>query len=234
MTKILVLDDEKAIADLIELYLRNENYETFKFYEPNGALACVEEQDIDLAILDVMLPEIDGFEVLRRIRENFTFPVIMLTAKDEDIDKISGLAMGADDYVTKPFKPLELIARVKAQLRRTQIYSSTENADKSEQDNSITISGLTLNKDQHSCQLNGESIELTPTEFQILWILCANKGKVLTQEQLFQEVWEEKYYTNNNNTVMVHIRHIREKMKDSFDKPKYIKTVWGVGYKIDD
>lgn len=230
MADILVLDDEQAIADLIELYLKNENYEVHKFYEPMGALECVEENDIDLAILDVMLPDIDGFEVLRRIRESYTFPVIMLTAKDEDIDKISGLTMGADDYITKPFKPLELIARVKAQLRRSTKYNTGEGPTS---ENIITISGLILDKGKHSCQLNGQPVILTPTEFQILWILCKNKGKVLTQEQLFRDVWGEKYYTSNSNTVMVHIRHIREKMNDSFDDPKYIKTIWGVGYKID-
>lgn len=231
MKKILVLDDEQAIADLVELYLKNENYEVFKFYESKKALECVANTDIDLAVLDVMIPEIDGFEVLRRIREKHNFPVIMLTAKDEDMDKISGLAIGADDYVTKPFKPLELIARVKAQLRRATRYNTV---DTQSSDNIITISDLTLNREKHSCELNGETIDMTPIEFQILWVLCENKGKVVTQETLFRDVWGEKYYTNNNNTVMVHIRHIREKMRDSFDDPKYIKTVWGVGYKIDE
>lgn len=231
MTKILVLDDEQAIADLVELYLKNENYEVCKFYEPMGALKCVEEENIDLAVLDVMLPSIDGFEVLQRIREHHTFPVLMLTAKDEDIDKISGLTIGADDYITKPFKPLELIARIKAQLRRSTKYNVSEDQTS---ENCISASGLTLNKDKHLCELNGQAIDLTPIEFQILWVLCENKGRVVTQEQIFRDVWGEKYYTNNNNTVMVHIRHIREKMKDSFDNPKYIKTVWGVGYKVDE
>lgn len=232
MAGILVLDDEQAIADLIELYLKNENYEVFKFYEPMGALECVRNEDIDLAILDIMLPEIDGFEVLRRIRESHNFPVLMLTAKDEDIDKISGLAMGADDYITKPFKPLELIARIKAQLRRYTKYNTGDSTR--DQNDTVSVAGLTLNKDKHSCELDGEMIDLTPTEFDILWVLCRNKGSVVNQEALFREVWGEKYFSNNNNTVMVHIRHLREKMKDSFDKPKYIKTVWGVGYRIDE
>jgi two-component system response regulator VanR len=232
MTKILILDDEQAIADLIEVYLKNDDYEVYKFYEPIAALECVEKTQIDLAVLDIMLPEMDGLEVLSRIRETHNFPVLMLTAKDEDIDKISGLTIGADDYMTKPFKPLELMARIKAQLRRyTRYNTGTQREDNT---NTMSVGDLVLNKDRHSCELDGTPVELTPTEFDILWILCKNRGNVVNQEKLFHEVWGEKYFTSNNNTVMVHIRHLREKMGDSFDKPKYIKTVWGVGYRIDD
>ncbi len=232
MTKILVLDDEQAIADLVELYLKNENYDVYKFYDSKSALECVNNEDIDLAVLDIMIPGIDGFEVLRKIRENHNFPVLMLTAKDEDMDKISGLTMGADDYITKPFKPLELVARVKAQLRRYTKYNTADNKESAE--NTVSAKGLLLNKDKHTCQLDGESVDLTPIEFDILWALCRNKGKVVNQEALFREVWGEKYFSNNNNTVMVHIRHIREKMGDTVGNPKYIQTVWGVGYRIDD
>ncbi|MGE5653855.1 MAG: response regulator transcription factor, partial [Bacillota bacterium] len=162
--------------------------------------------------------------------EKHNFPVIMLTAKDEEIDKITGLSLGADDYVTKPFRPLELVARVKAQLRRYTKYNHT---DSTREEQLIAISGLVLNKDTHECTLNEKRISLTPTEFSILWVLCANRGRVVSSEDLFEQVWGEKYLNNSNNTVMVHIRHLREKMHDSAEHPQYIKTVWGVGYKIE-
>jgi len=227
---ILVVDDEQSIADLIEVYLKNENYDVFKFYNGRDALQCVENQNIDLAILDVMLPDVTGFSICQQIRKKYNFPVIMLTAKDEEIDKITGLTLGADDYITKPFRPLEMVARVKAQLRRFKKYNSSEPV----QDESIIeISGLVLDKDDHRCTLNGKQLLLTPTEFSILWVLCLNRGRVVSSEELFHEVWGDKYFLNNNNTVMVHIRHLREKMHDSAEHPKYIKTVWGVGYKIE-
>ena len=227
---ILVVDDEQSIADLIEVYLTNENYDVYKFYNGRDALQCVEKQNIDLAILDVMLPDVDGFSICQQIRERHRFPVIMLTAKEEEIDKITGLTLGADDYVTKPFKPLELIARVKAQLRRFTRYNSSEPL---REEKLITIGGLVLNKDTHECTLNERPLSLTPTEFSILWVLASNRGRVVSLEELFHEVWGDKYFTNNNNTVMVHIRHLREKMGDNAEHPKYIKTVWGVGYKIE-
>jgi len=229
-TNILVVDDEQSISDLIEVYLKNENYNVFKFYNGQDALECVEKQNIDLAILDVMLPDIDGFSICRKIRENYRFPIIMLTAKEEEIDKITGLALGADDYVTKPFRPLELVARVKAQLRRFTRYNSSE---PSREDKVIAFAGLVLNKDTHECTLNERPLSLTPTEFSILWVLASNRGRVVSSEELFREVWGEKYFSNSNNTVMVHIRHLREKMHDNAEHPKYIKTVWGVGYKIE-
>ena len=227
---ILVVDDERAIADLIEVYLKNENYSVRKFYNGQDALQCIRNETIDLAILDIMLPDGDGFSICRQIREKHHFPIIMLTAKDEEIDKITGLTLGADDYMTKPFRPLELVARVKAQLRRFTQYNQNESV---QEENTILFSGLVLNKDKHECILNEKTLSLTPTEFSILWVLAARRGNVVTSEELFHEVWGDKYFTNCNNTVMVHIRHLREKMQDSAERPKYIKTVWGVGYKIE-
>lgn len=227
-TNILIVDDEAEITDLIQVYLRNEGYHVYKFNNGADALECVHTVNLDLAILDIMLPDIDGFTICRKIRENYNYPIIMLTAKDAEIDKISGLSLGADDYITKPFRPLELVARVKAQLRRYRRYNTVS----PEEENVIAFSGLYMEKSTHTCLLNEKPLALTPTEFNILWLLCNNRGKVVSSEQLFLKVWGEKYFSNNN-TVMVHIRHLREKMNDSPDNPKYIKTVWGVGYKIE-
>ena len=229
-TKILIVDDEQPIADLVELYLKSENFTVFKFYNGRDALECIRSQPLDLAILDVMLPDIDGFAICQQIREKFNFPVIMLTAKEEELDKITGLTLGADDYVTKPFQPLELVARVKAQLRRFTKYNL---AEPPKDENVIAFRGLVLDLDTHECRLNERPLALTPTEFSILWVLCTHRGRVVSSEELFLKVWGEKYFGNANNTVMVHIRHLREKMKDSAERPKYIKTVWGVGYKIE-
>lgn len=226
--KILVVDDEKEIADLVALYLENENYTVYKFYSAAEALECIESEKLDLALLDVMLPKISGFEICRKIREKYTYPVIMLTAKGEEIDKITGLTLGADDYMTKPFRPLELIARVKAQLRRYKRYNSG-----SSDDDVIEVSGLVLNIKTHECSLDERPLILTPTEFSILRILCQKKGQVVSAEAIFHEIWGDEYYNKSNNTITVHIRHLREKMKDSFENPKYIKTVWGCGYKIE-
>lgn len=225
---ILVVDDEKEIADLLELYLRNDGYKVSKFYRGKSALEYVEKERIDLALLDIMLPDIDGLEICRRIRETYNFPIIMLTAKGEELDKVTGLTMGADDYITKPFTPLEVVARVKAQLRRFTQYNKGTS-----EENVLTIRGLLLNRDTHECLLNEEPVDLTPTEFAILWTLAENQGKVITSEELFSTVWQEKYFENSNNTVMVHVRHLRQKLKDSAERPKYIKTIWGVGYKIE-
>ncbi len=227
---ILVVDDEKEMADVIELYLKNENYTIYKFNTGKEALECVKNVRIDLAILDVMLPDIDGFTILQKIRESFTFPVLMLTAKTEYMDKITGLTMGADDYIPKPFNPLELVARVKAQLRRFTQYND---GGKSAED-VIDFAGLVLNRESHECVYNEKELTLTPIEFKILWILCENRGKVISSEELFERVWEEKYYKNSNNTVMVHIRHLREKMSGPSGKSDFIKTVWGVGYKVEE
>lgn len=229
-TNVLVVDDEIEIADLVELYLKNENYNVYKFYDAKGALECIKSVSLDLAILDVMLPETDGFSILKSIRENHTFPVIMLTAKVTDMDKITGLTIGADDYITKPFNPLELVARVKAQLRRYTKYNG--NDMQINNDAVIDFAGLVISKETHECILFERMLNLTPIEFSILWLLAENRGKVISSEELFEKVWGEKYL-NSNNTVMVHIRRLREKMNEPAKKPKFIKTVWGVGYKIE-
>jgi len=227
---ILVVDDEKEIADIIALYLQNDEYTIYKYYTGREALDCVEARKIDLAILDVMLPDIDGFEILRTIRKKHTFPVIMLTAKIDATDKITGLTLGADDYMPKPFNPLELVARVKAQLRR---YTQYNDNVKSRGD-IIDFSGLLLNRTSHECIYNERALTLTPLEFDILWLLCENRGKVISSEELFRKVWKEEYFKNSNNTVMVHIRHLREKMSGPTGKSDFIKTVWGVGYKVEE
>lgn len=228
--KIIVVDDEKEVTDLIELYLQNENFEVLKFYSPTDALRCIDNTEIDLAILDVMMPEINGFELCRKIREKYTYPIIMLTAKDAEIDRITGLTIGADDYIAKPFRPLELVARVKAQIRRYKRYNTPLN-EKS--DNIIELSGLILNTKTYECTLNEKKLSLTPTEFAILKILCEEKGNVVSSEELFHRIWKNEYFSKSNNTITVHIRHLREKMNDSAENPKYIKTVWGIGYKIE-
>ncbi len=227
---ILVVDDEREIADLVEFYLKNEGYDVCKFYSGAEARKCVEERQLDLAILDIMLPDVDGYEICRSIREKHTYPILMLTAKEEEIDKITGLALGADDYVTKPFRPLELVARVKAQLRR---YTRYNGGQSDRRENVLAVRGLTLNLDTHECTLDERPLQLTPIEFSILWLLCESPGKVIPAEEIFERVWGEKYLNNANNTVMVHIRHLREKLHDSSERPKYIRTVWGVGYKLE-
>ncbi len=227
--EILVVDDEKEIADLVEVYLKAENYTVHKCYTAEQALDVVDNCALDLAILDVMLPGVSGFDICSHIREKYTYPVIMLTAREQEIDKITGLTLGADDYVTKPFRPLELVARVKAQLRRSTQY----NRSGAEENETIAISGLVLNRENHECFLNEKPLTLMPTEFSILWVLCQNRGRVVSTEELFRTVWGEKYFTSSSNTVMVHIRHLREKLGDSADRPRYIKTVWGVGYKVE-
>jgi len=230
LERILIVDDEQEIADLVELYLKNENCDVYKFYTAQEALECIESTDLDLAILDIMLPGTSGLSICQKIREKHTYPIIMLTAKDAETDKITGLTLGADDYVTKPFRPLELVARVKAQLRRYKKYSG--NAAKNDC-GVIVHSGLVINVNTHEVFLNDKPLSLTPTEFSILRILCENKGNVVSSEKLFHEIWGDEYFTKSNNTITVHIRHLREKLGDAMDNPKYIKTVWGVGYKIE-
>jgi two-component system response regulator VanR len=228
--RVLIVDDEQEIADLIELYLKNENYTVYKFYTAQEALNCIETTELDLAILDIMLPGASGLSICQKIRDKYTYPVIMLTAKDTETDKITGLTLGADDYMTKPFRPLELVARVKAQLRRYKKYSGSAAKDDS---GVIVHSGLTIDVNTREVLLNEKPLSLTPTEFSILRILCENKGNVVSSEQLFHQIWGDEYFTKNNNTITVHIRHLREKLGDTMDNPKYIKTVWGVGYKIE-
>ena len=229
--KILVVDDEVEIADLVELYLQNENYMVYKFYTAEAALACIDSTELDLAILDVMLPGMSGFTICQRIRELHTYPVIMLTAKVEETDKITGLTLGADDYITKPFRPLELVARVKAQLRRYKRYNPAHTCDAGQE--VLEYAGLSLNSKTHECLLNEKALSLTPTEFSILRILLENKGRVVSAEELLHQIWQDEYYSKPNNTITVHIRHLREKLGDKADSPQYIKTIWGVGYKIE-
>ena len=228
--KILVVDDEKELADLVEFYLKNDGYTVYKFYNGTDALKCIESTPLDLAILDIMLPDIDGFQICQKIREKFYFPVIMLTAKALDGDKIMGLSV-ADDYITKPFNPLEVVARAKAQLRQYMRYRQPSLKQEDER-GEYDIRGMTISKISHKCILFGKELQLTPTEFSILWYLCENQGKVVSTEELFEAVWGEKYI-DNNNTVMAHIGRLREKMNERAKNPKFIKTVWGVGYTIE-
>ena len=229
--KVLIVDDEQEIADLVAVYLESEGYEVYKFYTAKEALACIKTTELDLAILDVMLPQVNGFTICQKIRKKYHYPVIMLTAKDEEIDKITGLTLGADDYITKPFRPLEMVARVKAQLRRYKRYNPATTAK--EEEHILYHAGLTINIQSHECTLNEKKLDLTPTEFEILRILCQQKGKVVSSEALFHEIWKDEYYQKSNNAITVHIRHLREKLSDSAERPKYIHTVWGVGYKIE-
>ena len=227
--KILLVDDEAAIADLVEVYLTNEGYTVYKCENAAQALECVEQKQVDLAILDVMLPDLSGFELCRRIRQKHLWPILMLTARVEDLDKIQGLMLGADDYITTPFNPLELLARVKTQLRRYPQYNQSAQPDKGGE---YEFNGLYISEVTHKCTLYGEEMALTPLEFSILWYLCSHRGQVVPSEQLFQEVWGEKYI-DGNNTVMTHIARLREKMHEKSRHPKFIKTVWGVGYTIE-
>lgn len=225
---ILVVDDEPEIADLVSVYLRGEGFRVFSCGAGGEALEILGREKIDLAVLDVMLPDISGLTLCAEIRCSRQFPILMLTAKTEDTDKITGLTVGADDYITKPFSPLELVARVKAQLRR---YTSYNSGDR-EEGETLNINGLSINRSTHQCWLYDKLVNLTPIEFDILWMLCANRGRVISAEELFETVWGEKYL-DRNNTVMVHIRRLREKLGEPSGHPRFIKTVWGVGYKIE-
>lgn len=223
---ILIVDDEKEIADLVALILENEGYEPRAFYSSREALGEISgSETIELAILDVMMPPPDGFALCEEIRKRHTYPVIMLTARGEEGDKINGLAIGADDYVTKPFNPAELVARVKAQLRRYHGFAPASGEV-------YRGNGLAVNRKERTVFLYGEEVKLTPTEFDILWLLCRKAGQVVSSEEIFQAVWKEAYL-ESNNTVMVHIRRLREKLKEPPRKPRIVKTVWGVGYKIE-
>lgn len=229
--RILVVDDEQEIADLVEVYLRSENYSVFKFYSAEPALDCARREEIDLAILDVMLPDMSGFVLCKLLREEHNFPILMLTAKVDETDKITGLTLGADDYITKPFRPLELVARVKAHLRRYKKYNPAQLPE--EPSSVLTHKGLVLNSGTHECRLDDEPLSLTPTEFSLLRILLERKGSVVSAEELFHAIWQDEYYCKSSNTISVHIRHLREKLHDAAEHPKYIKTIWGVGYKIE-
>ncbi|MFR3275603.1 MAG: response regulator transcription factor [Collinsella phocaeensis] len=227
---ILVVDDEKTIADLVGIYLQNEGFGVTIAYTGAEAAKAIFEQEFDLAVLDIMLPDIDGFELLRTIRSERTYPVIMLTARDAQKDKIEGLALGADDYVVKPFRPLELVARVKAQLRRYTRYGSrVAEEDASE----LSVDGLTINRDARTVTVDDRPVRCTPLEFSILLYLVENRGRVVPVEDLFRAVWGEDFMSSSSNTVMVHIRHLREKLGDDAQNPRFIKNIWGVGYTIE-
>ena len=228
---ILVVDDENEIADLVEIYLVSDGYTVKKASSAEEGLKILEDEEIHLVLLDIMMPGMDGIQMCRRIRETSNVPIIMLSAKSADLDKIMGLGTGADDNVTKPFNPLELTARVKSQLRRYTQLNPNNSAAVAES-NEIHIRGLTINKDNHKVTIDGEEIRLTPIEFDILYLLSSNPGKVFSTDEIFEKVWNEKVY-EANNTVMVHIRRLRGKMKEDQRQDKIISTVWGVGYKIE-
>ena len=235
--KVLIVDDEKEIRDLVDIYLKGEGFDTIKAGDGEEALKILSEEDVDLVILDIMMPKVDGIKACLKIREEKNIPIIMLSAKTQDIDKILGLNTGADDYVTKPFNPLELIARVKSQLRRfkrlNQAMINEETGSQVKDNiNVIHADELVINLESHQIFLNDEEIKLTPLEFDILALLAKNKGKVFSIENIYESVWNEQFI-QSDNTVMVHIRKIREKLEENPRNPKYIKTVWGVGYKID-
>lgn len=231
MQKILIVDDEKEIRDLIEIYLKSEGYETLKAADGEEALRILSMEEPDLIILDVMMPKMNGIDACLKIREERQMPIIMLSAKSEDVDKILGLNMGADDYLTKPFNPLELIARVKSQLRRFYKLNPKVKA-KEEEGNIINIDDMKINLDTHEIFIGDNEVKLTPTEFDILVLLAKNKGKVFSIANIYESVWNQEFL-ESDNTVMVHIRKIREKTEENPRKPKFIKTVWGVGYKIE-
>mgnify|MGYP002572405259 CR=1 FL=1 len=224
---VLVVDDEVEIADLVELYLKNEGFAVRKFYNGHDALECVRTEELDLAILDVMLPDIDGFTLCARIREEHFWPIIMLTAKVEDIDKIMGLTIGADDYITKPFNPLEVIARVKAQLRRYAYLGGI----KSQPPKSLQVGDIELDDDAKQVTLCGEPVAFTPTEYEILKLLMQNPGKVFSSKEIYSKIWNDAPI-GAEGTIAVHIRHIREKLEIDPGNPRYLKVVWGKGYKL--
>lgn len=230
MTKVLVADDDPEIRDVVRIFLKNEGYDVLEAKDGQEALDVMRRESADLMILDVMMPRMDGIKACMKIRETSSIPIIMLSAKSEDLDKITGLTTGADDYVSKPFNPLELLARVKAQLRRQRL-SGTQ-AETGSRDGVIEIDDLIVDKLRHVVTVRGQEVALTPIEFAILELLASHRGRVFQIEQIYRSVWhEEKFVTDN--TVMVHIRNIREKLEVNPREPRYVKTVWGVGYKIE-
>ena len=230
--KVLIVEDEKRLAQALGQIMEEQKYSVDIVYDGEDGLDYALSGQYDVIVLDVMLPKKDGFTVVYELRKaKISSPVLMLTARDEINDKVTGLDCGADDYMTKPFLPLELVARVKAQLRRYKTYNQMQAPEDPE--GLIIYGGLVLDVESHECTLNERPLVLTPTEFAILRILCEHKGGVVSAEELFRGVWGEEYYDKRNNTISVHIRHLREKLGDSFDNPRYIKTVWGCGYKIE-
>ena len=224
---ILLVDDEKEIIELIEIYLKNEGYIIFKAFNGVEALEILRNNPVDLIILDVMMPQMDGIQACMKIREKNNTPIIMLSAKSQDMDKISGLSIGADDYVTKPFNPLELVARVKSQLRRYKMLNNRSDSGEDE----IVIDDLVINTATHTVTVGDQEVKLTPREFDILKLLAVNQGIVLSMDKIYEEVWNEPFM-DSKNTVMVHIRKLREKIEKDTQHPAFIKTVWGIGYKM--
>lgn len=227
---ILIVEDEKEICDGVAIYLRNQGYNVFKASNGIEGLEIIEREDIHLAIVDIMMPKMDGIAMVMKLREEHEFPVIMLTAKSEEMDKIMGLNIGADDYVTKPFNPMELIARVNSQLRRYSKYLNIIN-NLEKQNNNLIVGGLELNIETKEIFVDGENIKVTPIEFKILHLLMKNPGRVFSADEIYESVWKEQAV--NTDTVMVHVRNIREKIEIDSKNPRYLKVVWGVGYKIE-
>ena len=229
MAKILVCDDDKDIVEAIDMYLTQEGYEVLKAYDGDEAIKVLKRNEVDLLIMDVMMPRLDGIRATLKIRENMSLPIIILSAKSEDADKILGLNIGADDYMTKPFNPLELVARVKSQLRRyTQLGSTARSDNQSE----FRTGGLVIRDDLKEVTVDGEKVKLTPIEYNILLLLVKNQGKVFSINQIYENIWNEEAI-GADNTVAVHIRHIREKIEINPKEPRYLKVVWGVGYKVE-
>lgn len=229
MAKILVCDDDKDIVEAIDIYLTQEGYEVLKAYDGDEAIKVLKRNEVDLLIMDVMMPRLDGIRATLKIRENMSLPIIILSAKSEDADKILGLNIGADDYITKPFNPLELVARVKSQLRRyTQLGSTARSDNQSE----FRTGGLVIRDDLKEVTVDGEKVKLTPIKYNILLLLVKNQGKVFSINQIYENIWNEEAI-GADNTVAVHIRHIREKIEINPKEPRYLKVVWGVGYKVE-
>lgn len=229
MFNILVCDDDKEIVDAIDIYLSQEGYHILKAYDGLQAIEIMKKEEVHLILLDIMMPNLDGIRATRKIRETSSVPIIMLSAKSEDVDKIRGLNIGADDYITKPFNPLELIARVKSQLRR---YTQLGNLATEEKEAVYVCGGLVVNDDLKTVTVDGEPVKLTPIEYNILVLLIKNQGKVFSIEQIYENIWNEEAI-GADNTVAVHIRHIREKIEINPREPRYLKVVWGIGYKIE-
>ena len=229
MFNILVCDDDKEIVDAIDIYLSQEGYHILKAYDGLQAIEIMKKEEVHLILLDIMMPNLDGIRATRKIRETSSVPIIMLSAKSEDVDKILGLNIGADDYITKPFNPLELIARVKSQLRR---YTQLGNLATEEKEAVYVCGGLVVNDDLKTVTVDGEPLKLTPIEYNILVLLIKNQGKVFSIEQIYENIWNEEAI-GADNTVAVHIRHIREKIEINPREPRYLKVVWGIGYKIE-
>lgn len=229
MYNILVCDDDKAIVEAIEIYLSQEGYHILKAYDGEQALKILETEEVHLLVLDVMMPRLDGIRATLKIREKHSIPIIILSAKSEDVDKILGLNVGADDYVTKPFNPLELVARVKSQLRR---YTQLGGTAKKESEHVYEVGGLQINDDLKEVTVDGEKVKLTPIEYNILLLLMKNQGRVFSIDQIYESIWNEEAI-GADNTVAVHTRHIREKIEINPKDPRYLKVVWGVGYKIE-